>query len=79
MIAVAFLCAGTLCAAAPSENALATLKADPIPVVAKPVTKAIGQDVPSYIDPVYGTPVFKATDASDLAGATHVRHNYSRR
>jgi hypothetical protein len=79
MIALAFLCAGTLCAAAPSAPALPTLKADPIPVVAKPATKATGLDAPSYIDPVYGTRVFKATDASDLAGATHVRHNYSRR
>ena len=79
MIVLAFLCAATLCTAAPAENALTTLQADPIPAVAKPATKASGLDAPSYIDPVYGTRVFKATDASDLAGATHVRHNYSRR
>jgi len=55
------------------------LSADAIPVVAKPVAKASGLGTPSYTDPVYGTRVYKATDASDFAGAAYVRHDYSRR
>jgi hypothetical protein len=34
---------------------------------------------PSYIDPIYGTRVYKATQASDFPGASSVRHEYSRR
>lgn len=59
--------------------ALKALAADPIPVVAKPAAKATGLDAPSYVDPVYGTRVYRATDARDFPGATLVRHDYSRR
>lgn len=62
-----------------SDFRLKALAADPIPMVAKPLAKASGLGTPSYVDPVYGTRVYKATDASDFAGATHVRHEYSRR
>jgi hypothetical protein len=63
----------------PVGFSLKPLAADAIPVVPKPVTKATGLGAPSYIDPVYGTRVYKATDASDFAGADFVRHDYSRR
>jgi len=63
----------------PSSFRLRALSADAIPVVAKPTVKATGLSTPSYIDPVYGTRVYKATDASDFSGASFVRHDYSRR
>jgi hypothetical protein len=63
----------------PSSFRLRALSADAIPVVAKPTVKASGLSTPSYMDPVYGTRVYKATDASDFSGATFVRHDYSRR
>jgi hypothetical protein len=58
---------------------LKPLAADSIPSVPKPSVKATGLAAPSYIDPVYGTRLYKATDASDFPGASHVRHDYSRR
>ena len=73
---------GAASMAAPAEAQAATLKplsADPIPAVPEPKAKATGLGAPSYIDPVYGTAVYKATDATDFAGATRVRHDYSRR
>lgn len=49
------------------------------PVVAKPLTKATSLSVASYIDPVFGTRVYRATAASDYPGSAYVRHEYSRR
>ncbi len=49
------------------------------PTVAKPASKATGLDAASYIDPVYGTRVYRATAASDRPESTFVRHEYSRR
>lgn len=66
--------AGTTAAAAG-----AGLAADPIPPVPKPATKARSLREPSYIDPVYGNPVWRATEPSDYEGAASVRHEYSRR
>jgi len=49
------------------------------PTVAKPASKATGLDAASYIDPVYGTRVYRATAASDRPESAFVRHEYSRR
>ena len=49
------------------------------PTVAKPAAKASTLATPSYIDPVYGTRVYRATAASDKSDSTYVRHEYSRR
>lgn len=62
-----------------SSFTLKALAADAIPTVAKPASKATGLATPSYTDPVYGTRVYKATDGADYAGASFVRHDYSRR
>jgi hypothetical protein len=62
-----------------STFALTALSSDAIPTVAKPTVKATSLATPSYIDPVYGTRIYKATDPSDFPGATAVRHDYSRR
>ena len=63
----------------PTSFTLRPLAAEAIPVVAKPTTKATGLRVPSYIDPVYHTRVYRVTAATDFAGADFVRHDYSRR
>lgn len=63
----------------PKGFRLLPLSADAIPAVAKPAAKAPGLGAPTYVDPVYGTRIYKATDASDFAGASFVRHDYSRR
>ena len=63
----------------PANFRLKPLAADPIPEVAKPRSKAAGLASPSYVDPVYGTRIYKVTDAADYPDATHVRHDYSRR
>ncbi len=63
----------------PPSFALPPLAADPIPPLQRPLAKATGLDTPSYVDPAYGTRIYKATAAADFAGATHVRHEYSRR
>ena len=63
----------------PSGFRLKALAADAMPAVAEPATKSIGLANPSFVDPVYGTRVYKVTDASDFAGASFVRHDYSRR
>ena len=64
---------------APLPAALKPLASDPIPVIAKPAGRAKGYDLPSFVDPVYEVPVYRATDRGDFPGATQVRHNYSRR
>lgn len=62
----------------PSGFALPALAADAIPTMAKPSGKASSFTTPTYIDPVYKTRVYRATQASDGSG-THVLHEYSRR
>lgn len=63
----------------PAGFSLPALAADPIPPLSRPTAKATGLDAPSWVDPTYRTRVYKATAASDFTGATHVRHEYSRR
>lgn len=58
---------------------LKPLAADPIAAVAKPTSRAGSLEAPSYVDPAYGTRVYKATLARDFPDAVHVRHDYSRR
>ena len=63
----------------PKGFRLRTLSADATPAVAKPAAKASDLGTPTYVDPVYGTRVYQATGSSDFAGASFVRHDYSRR
>lgn len=50
------------------------------PAVAKPQAKATSLVAPSYVDPVFGTRVYRATIASDRGSPSrYVRHDYSRR
>ncbi|MBL8331306.1 MAG: hypothetical protein JNJ71_20890 [Rubrivivax sp.] len=63
----------------PPNFRLKPLAADPIPEVPQPRSRAAGLATPSYIDPVYGTRVYRVTEAADYPGATHVRQEYSRR
>jgi hypothetical protein len=58
---------------------LQALSADTIPLVSKPGVKATSLSNPSYIDPVYGTRIYRITAATDFPDATLVRHDYSRR
>ena len=58
---------------------LQALSADTIPLVSKPGVKATSLSNPSYIDPVYGTRIYRITAATDFPDATVVRHDYSRR
>jgi len=58
---------------------LQALSADTIPLVSKPGVKATSLSNPSYIDPVYGTRIYRITAATDFPDATFVRHDYSRR
>lgn len=68
--------------------ALTTLSADPTPVQAKPA-KSTGVGDVSYTDSLYGTKVFRMTnavtitppdpDGADAPGTTMLRHDYSRR
>jgi hypothetical protein len=59
--------------------ALKPLAADGFVTVAKPAAKATGLSQPSFIDPQYGTWVYKATRTNDQSTAEFVRHEYSRR
>ena len=58
---------------------LQALSADTIPLVSQPGVKATSLSNPSYIDPVYGTRIYRITAATDFPDATLVRHDYSRR
>src|SRR5687768_10857111 len=58
---------------------LQALSADTIPLVSKPGVKATSLSNPSYIDPVYGTRIYRITAATDFPDASFVRHDYSRR
>jgi len=58
---------------------LQALSADTIPLVSKPGVKATSLSNPSYIDPAYGTRIYRITAATDFPDATFVRHDYSRR
>lgn len=63
----------------PASFSLRPLTADAIPLLSPPATKATTLSKPSFSDPVYGTYLYRVTDASDFPGATAVRHDYSRR
>jgi len=63
----------------PMPTELQALAADPIPALPKPTEKAERLGVPSYIDPVYRTHVYKVTHPNDFTDANRVRHDYSRR
>jgi hypothetical protein len=62
-----------------SSFVLKNLTLDPIQVIAMPVTKATSLSAPSYIDPAYGTRIYRVTAPQDFPDATAVRHDYSRR
>ncbi len=66
-------------AQAATPGGVRPLAADSLIAVDPPRTKAQSLDAPSFVDPVYGTAIYKMTDASDYPGATYVRHEYSRR
>jgi hypothetical protein len=55
------------------------LAPDPILRLERPRAKANGLATPSYVDPAFGTRVYRATEAADFKDAVHVRHDYSRR
>lgn len=63
----------------PAGFRLPPLRADAIPRVARPPVKSPGLDAPSYVDPVYGTRIYRVTAPADFTGASFVRHDYSRR
>ncbi len=63
----------------PANFRLKPLAADPIPQLARPRERSAGLALPSYVDPVHGTRVYRVTDAADYPGASFVRHDYSRR
>jgi hypothetical protein len=63
----------------PAGFRLKLLAADPIASVPQPAQKSAGLHDPSYVDPAYGTQVYRVTHPSDYPGASFVRHDYSRR
>lgn len=58
---------------------LPPLRVDPVAVAAKAPPKSPGIETPSYADPISGVRVYRVTEAADVPGTTHVRHEYSRR